>query len=138
MSNLDKAADLIAQYEAEPGEFNPRGLAQQLADRGLLVDDYHNIDELYDYRCAYNALIFNEWERQGIYAVHKSIRHSDGNLCFGGGWFIVSANTPTGQITNHYPMRKWDMFKIPEFPKAATWDGHTPQIALQRLENLLR
>ncbi|MDZ5309850.1 hypothetical protein [Corynebacterium diphtheriae] len=38
MSNLDKAADLIAQYEAEPGEFNPHGLAQQLADAGLLVD----------------------------------------------------------------------------------------------------
>lgn len=38
MSNLDKAADLIAQYEAEPGEFNPRGLAQQLADAGLLAD----------------------------------------------------------------------------------------------------
>ncbi|CAB0504042.1 hypothetical protein FRC0104_01241 [Corynebacterium diphtheriae] len=82
--------------------------------------------------------ITNEWERQGVYAVHKSIRHSDGNLCFGGGWFIVSADTPTGQIANHYPMSKWDMFKIPESPKATPWDGHTPQIALQRLENLLR
>lgn len=38
MNNIDKAADLIAQYEAEPGEFNPRGLAQQLADAGLLAD----------------------------------------------------------------------------------------------------
>ncbi|WP_441604890.1 hypothetical protein [Corynebacterium diphtheriae] len=25
------------------------------------------MDELYDYRYAYNALIFNEWERQGVY-----------------------------------------------------------------------
>ncbi|KJJ60023.1 hypothetical protein NG01_04390 [Corynebacterium diphtheriae] len=40
MSNLDKAADLIARYEAEPGEFNPRGLAQQLAEAGLLAEDH--------------------------------------------------------------------------------------------------
>lgn len=26
-----------------------------------------NSVELYDYRYAYNALIFNEWERQGVY-----------------------------------------------------------------------
>ncbi|MBG9296480.1 hypothetical protein D9B85_05790 [Corynebacterium diphtheriae] len=55
-------------------------------------------------------------------------------------WWLVHRlrKHPTDQITNHYPMSKWDMFKIPESPKAAPWDGHTPQIALQRLENLLR
>ena len=25
------------------------------------------------------------------YDVHKSIKHFDGDFCFGGGWFIVSA-----------------------------------------------
>lgn len=39
---------------------------------------------------------------EGKYEVHKSYRHADGELCFGGGWFIVMANLPTGQVSNHY------------------------------------
>ncbi|WP_049781467.1 WDGH domain-containing protein [Corynebacterium ulcerans] len=132
MTNFDTAVRIIENA------YSPAEAAQKLADRGLLVDDYHSIDELYDYRCAYNALIFNQRAKSGIYSVHKSIRHSDGELCFGGGWFIVSADIPGGQVTNHYPLSKWGMFNVPEFVKAAPWDGHTPQIALQRLEKLAR
>lgn len=96
-------------------------------------DNYHTMRELYDYRCAYNALIFNEWAAQGKYNVHKSWRHADGALCFGGGWFIVSAQTPYGQVTNHYEAKHWDVFRIPEQDTAAPWDGHTPAGALARL-----
>lgn len=28
-----------------------------------LSDGYHTMRELYDYRAAYNALLFNEWVR---------------------------------------------------------------------------
>ena len=100
-------------------------------------DEHHTMEELYEYRMAYNALLFNEWSRQGVNNVHKSWRHSDGELCFGGGWFIVSANTPYGQITNHYPEKDWGRFVIPEREFANEWDGHDSETALNRMKKLI-
>jgi hypothetical protein len=121
-----------------------------------LSDGYHTFKELYDYRMLYNAAFFNDmvWyqdvkanEKDDIklgykassvrYDVHKSKRHSDGEECFGGGWFIVMAELPTGQISNHYEMKYWDLFKIPEKEKANVWDGHTPQEAAERLRKYI-
>jgi hypothetical protein len=71
------------------------------------------------------------------YNAHKSWRHNDGELCFGGGWFIVSAKLPSGQISNHYKAEDWDLFKIPETEKALfVFDGHTTQDVIQRLLEL--
>lgn len=100
---------------------------------GETSDGYHTFNELYDYREAYNAALFNEWATQHKYKVHKSWKHYDGEPCFGGGWFIVMAELPTGQISNHYEAKYWDDFKVPEETIAAEWDGHTPCEALQRL-----
>lgn len=100
-----------------------------------ISDGYHTFDELYHYRALYNAAFFNSIN--GKYNVHKSIRHSDGELCFGGSWFIVMADLPTGQISNHYKMEYWDLFRIPEFPKARKWDGHSPIEAGNRLYRFL-
>ena len=69
---------------------------------------------------------------------HKSKRHHDGEECFGGGWFIVMANLPTGQISNHYELKDWDLFQIPEKEFADEWDGHTPQEAAERLRKYLQ
>jgi len=107
-------------------------------------DGYHTFSELYEFRKVYNAALFNEWGKQrGVgyensnnskYDVHKSWRHNDGVLCFGGGWFIVVAILPTGQISNHYEAKDWDLFKIPETPTANyAWDGHTSDDVLKRL-----
>ena len=124
---------------------------------GELSDGYHTYDELYEFRKMYNAVLFNEWclnyynyikaENLGTnfgskpnpkYNVHKSWRHNDGELCFGGGWFIVSAMLPTGLISNHYKSEDWDLFKVPEVEKAIyEYDGHTPQDTLTRLSNLI-
>lgn len=79
----------------------------------------------------YNAAFFNSLE--GKYDVHKSYRHADGELCFGGGWFIVMANLPTGQVSNHYRAEEWNLFNVPERWKADEWDGHTPVEAANRL-----
>lgn len=54
----------------------------------------------------------------------------------GGGWFVVVAQLPTGQITNHYPMKDWEQFQIPERERANEWDGHTPEVALNRLKGM--
>jgi hypothetical protein len=117
-------------------------------------DGYHTFKELYEFRKVYNAALFNEWAKQthpnpyayvtnsfpnGIpkYHVHKSWKHNDGELCFGGGWFIVVAVLPAGQISNHYEAKDWDLFQIPETPRALyRFDGHTPKDVLERLKQL--
>ena len=103
-------------------------------DKGEISDGYHTFNELYYYRMLYNAAFFNllpkEW-------VHKSKRHHDGEECFGGGWFVVMANLPTGQISNHYELKDWDLFQIPEKEIADEWDGHTPQEAAERIHKYL-
>lgn len=103
---------------------------------GDTSDGYHTFNELYDYRRVYNAKLFNEWALREKYDVHKSWKHSDGNDCFGGGWFVVVAELPTGQITNHYEAKYWDDFAIPEKPTANKYDGHTPQEVLDRIAQL--
>ena len=109
-----------------------------LSDIGEFSDGYHTFNELYDYRKAYNAAFFNELAKQGLYDVHKSRLHSDGNVPFGDdNWFIVMAELPTGQISNHYEMKDWDLFDIPEKERANTWDGHSPQDVYERLVKYL-
>lgn len=120
-------------------------------NKGDISDGYHTFNELYEFRKMYNAALFNEWGSQTFnlkkrnggtttavkYGVHKSWKHHDGELCFGGGWFIVSAMLPTGQISNHYKGEDWDLFKIPEVEKALfPFDNHTSQDVLERLKNL--
>lgn len=116
--------------------------------RGNYSDGYHTFNELYEFRKVYNAALFNEWAKHYpiknpdgtiayTYDVHKSWRHHEGELCFGGGWFIVVAILPTGQISNHYEAKDWDLFKIPECEKAKhPFDGHTSNDVLERLKAL--
>ena len=110
-------------------------LQQEQKDMGEVSDGYHTFNELYYYRMLYNAAFFNllpkEW-------VHKSKKHHTGEECFGGGWFIVMANLPTGQISNHYELKDWDLFKVPVKEFADEWDGHTPQEAADRLHKYLQ
>jgi len=102
-------------------------------------DGYHTFKELYDFRKAYNVALFNQWGSILVdfklkYDVHKSWKHNDGELCFGGGWFIVVAVLPTGQISNHYPASDWELFRIPEVEKAKyPFDGHTGKDVIDRL-----
>jgi hypothetical protein len=71
------------------------------------------------------------------YNVHKSKKHNDGEDCFGGGWFIVMATLPTGQISNHYELKDWDLFQCEEIETADKWDGHTAQDVAKRLSDFL-
>jgi hypothetical protein len=122
-------------------------------------DGYHTFKELYEFRKAYNLALFNEWGQQTTssrkfvttskgfkeiaqevnykFDVHKSWKHHDGELCFGGGWFIVVAILPEGQISNHYKAEDWDLFKIPALEKAKyPFDGHTGSDVISRLINI--
>jgi len=99
-------------------------------------DGYHTFKELYEFRKVYNAILFNEWAKQDKYQVHKSKKHSDGEDCFGGGWFVVVATLPSGDISNHYELKDWDLFQCEEREIAKEWDGHTSQDVLNRLQAL--
>ena len=103
-----------------------------------LSDGYHTFDELYEYRMLYNAAFVNEYAKNHPADCVKSTRHSDGIACFGGGWFIIVIDLPTGRISNHYGIKYWHLFKCESAYTAPIWDGHTPAQAAERLELFLQ
>ncbi len=105
---------------------------------GQVSDGHHTFEELYRYRLLYNAALFNEWAKLDKYDVHKSRFHHDGEFPFGDPtWFIVVAELPTGQISNHYRVRDWELFDIPSRDRPNVYDGHTPAVAADRLTRFL-
>lgn len=101
----------------------------ELCQSGEASDGYHTFNELYNFRREYNAALVNS----GVWKAHKSHRHHSGELCFGGGWFIVMMDTPYGQISNHYQDEYWEEFNCEEREFADEWDGHTEKDVLNRL-----
>ncbi|TFC59438.1 MULTISPECIES: hypothetical protein [unclassified Cryobacterium] len=124
--NRDSKAEHIDRHEA--------GL-QAVADAAK-GDEHHTMDELYEYRMLYNAHAAHGWDAAGIPVV-KSWHHSDGEKCFGGGWFIVTATLPTGQVSNHYAAEHWDLFNVHAVDLPPEYDGHTPAQAADRLRAYL-
>jgi len=106
---------------------------------GSVSDGYHTIDELYEFRKVYNACLFNEWSKQNKHSVYKSRRHHDSKYCFDNeNYFIVCADLPMGQISNHYEMKDWDLFQIPILDKAEQFDGHSSDDVILRLKQICK
>lgn len=124
-------------------------MSEEKKDTGEISDGYHTFNELYEHRItlfislckiltAYKGATNREHgERMPI--VWRSKRHSDGELAFGGTWFVLGIGEKKGeQITYHLPISKWK--ETEQFPvtldKAPEFDGHTPNDVLERLKNL--
>lgn len=88
---------------------------------GELSDGYHTFNDLYYQRCILFATLVNQNKKTSW----KSYKHEDGELCFGGGWFIVGIDTPQGSYTYHYENKYWDLFQCKELECGKHWDGHT-------------
>ena len=88
---------------------------------GEMSDGYHTFNGLYYQRMILFAALVKAYKDKAW----KSHRHEDGELCFGGGWFIVGIDTPQGSYTYHYDDTVWDFFDCEELPTAKHWDGHT-------------
>lgn len=88
---------------------------------GEMSDGYHTFNGLYYQR----LVLFAALVKQNKDSAWKSHRHEDGELCFGGGWFIVGIDTPEGSYTYHYEDKDWDLFDCEELPVCKHWDGHT-------------
>lgn len=111
----------------------------EVTEDGQISDGHHTFEELYQFRLLYNAALFNEWSSLDLYDVHKSRFHHDGTFPFGDPkWFIVVAELPTGQISNHYRIyTDWELFEIPTRKLPNVYDGHTPAIVIERLTKFL-
>ena len=88
---------------------------------GDLSDGYHTFNGLYYQRMILFAALVKAYKEKAW----KSHRHEDGELCFGGGWFIVGIDTAEGPYTYHYEDEYYDFFDCEELPVGKHWDGHT-------------
>lgn len=128
----------VNELVEEVNRLKEKLIPHEKVDVGEVSDGYHTFNELYEYRMLYNAAFFNELAKHGLYDVHKSRKHSDGEAPFGDpNWFIVMAELPTGQISNHYEMKDWDKFQVPEREFSNRWDGHSPKDVVERLTKFL-
>ena len=115
-------------------------------DAEQIGDEYHTMHELYQHRMALTIALFHAWHEMSRVSedtgnwfktrVMKSKLHHDGTM-FEGGYFVVCAETPAGQISYHYTLKHWDKFRIPEFERVPfPYDGHSSLDVLNRLERL--
>ena len=123
--SVERVSEIIAERITEQ-----KAIDDELCKSGEASDGYHTFNELYDFRREYNAALVNS----GVWKAHKSYRHHSGELCFGGGWFIVMIETPFGQISNHYENKYWNEFHCEEKEFADEWDGHTEKDVIERLK----
>ncbi len=93
----------------------------QIDDISDLSDGYHTFGQLYYQR----MILFAALVKQNRDKAWKSLRHEDGELCFGGGWFIVGIDTPEGSYTYHYENKYFDLFDCEILDYGKHWDGHT-------------
>ena len=102
-------------------------------DMGNVSDGYHTFNELYHHR----AILFSVICNQHPDLAWKSLNHDGPNNPMYDGMFIVGINTPDGQATYHYDIDPyWDIFNIKELDRAPKWDGHTPDVAINRIMSL--
>lgn len=95
----------------------------KLEDIGEFSDGYHTFNSLYHQRAVLWAIIVHQNKERAW----KTRFHEDGKPCFGGGWFLVTVDTPEGAYGYHYENKYWDMFDCEELPKAKPWDGYTDE-----------
>lgn len=112
---IDEAAKAIQELNDRP----------KIPETGIgdLSDGYHTFNQLYYQRMMLFAALVRVYKDRAW----KSYRHEDGELCFGGGWFIVGIDTPEGSYTYHYETDNFDLFDCVELPVGKPWDGHTEQ-----------
>lgn len=92
-----------------------------IEDMGELSDGHHTFNSLYRQRMFLFAALVKVYKDKAW----KSLRHEDGELCFGGGWFIVGIDTPEGSYTYHYKNEYYSLFDCEELERGKHWDGHT-------------
>ncbi len=137
-ANLSDEADYSQIYNAVigtfPAEYAHHGDYEELHERLAdlieppeITDDtsdgYHTFGQLYYQRMVLFAVLVQEHKDRAW----KTWNHEDGEPCFGGGWFLVTIDTPRGAYGYHYEEKYWNLFDCKELPKAKHWDGYTEE-----------
>lgn len=104
--------EFLLEHDVDPSD---------VGEIGEVSDGCHTFNSLYEQRLVLSAALVNVFKNISW----KSYKHDDGELCFGGGWFIVGINTPAGPYTYHYQDKYWELFHCQYVEKAPKWDGHT-------------
>jgi hypothetical protein len=130
----------MADVDFDNVDFVNNYIKTQGVDTNRVSDSYHTFGELYDHRiqlwialCKAKDILSFNWK-----PVWRTQYHSDGELAFGGGWFVLGIGKKAGeQLTYHLPMTYWNECDFAEtLDKAPEWDGHTATDVLERLKNL--
>ena len=112
-------------------------------DTNYISDGSHTYGELYHHRAVLFASLvsivtkahlltsYNKNDTQEPIYCWKSKLHDDGTMF--DGYFIVGIKTWEGMATYHYDMKYWDMFDCQEIERAPEFDGHTPDMAIERI-----
>ena len=107
--------------------------AYGIPDIGEFSDGYHTFNGLYRQRMILFAVLVKTYKDKAW----KSWYHEDGSECFGGGWFIVGIDTPSGSYTYHYEAKDWDKFDCQVLRRGKHWDGHDEK-DVERLFSLVK
>jgi hypothetical protein len=126
--NADTLVQLIERHYA--------ALAQPEPDVLQLSDGYHTFAELYEHRHALCLALMRAMPQHCWF----SLRHADGERCFGGtDWFIFGAELPgAGSVTYHLPVGLYPIAQATgaaELEKGRPWDGHTAADVVSRLRD---
>lgn len=129
----------ITKLNAEVREYTPEKQLVSVetigSDDMQVSDGYHTMDELYDHRITLFIALARSLRAHKVW---RSKRHSDGELAFGGTWFVLGIGVEAGkQITYHIPIERWEetnfAFTVETAPE---WDGHTSADVIERLKKL--
>lgn len=118
---------------------NKRETLDVFGDESMDVSDgYHTFKELYDHRITLFIALCKSLRQPYAPDIWRSKYHSDGELAFGGAWFVLGVLKEKGkQITYHLPIDHWEETNFAEtLDKAPDWDGHTSGDVLERLKSL--
>ena len=129
------------KIHSEKCEAHPNHKNFEALESGCTCDGYHTFAELYEHRIALYISLCRQvsiWNESSPSEVWRSKKHSDGELAFGGTWFVLGINHKKGeQITYHLPIERWDECAFAEeLERAPEWDGHTSDDVLERIEKL--
>lgn len=108
--------------------FDGKRVSAEVTDTNEVSDGFHTFGELYEHRIILFACL-SLAAKSGI-RCWKSWKHHDGTSFEG--WFIGGMQLPTGPVTYHLPMDKWELFDVEELELGLEWDGHTAEDALAR------
>jgi len=78
-------------------------------------DGYHTFDELYEHRVTLWITLCKTLYLFEHVDLWRSEKHSDGELAFGGKWFVLGIGKENGkQITYHIPIERWSECEFAE------------------------